>query len=107
MAAERFGREMVAVVAAINPVAGRKDDFRQTVAVEVVDNQWIDEVGLFRGRDLLGQNRTEWRLASARPRSQATRVNAPDRRRCATRRPGRPVHDQVTLQNGALPAGRI
>ena len=88
----------------INQVLCREDDFRETIAVQVVKDQRVDEVGLVGGRDLLGQNLPEGRFAAPRLDGQVTGVNSFDGSRLFIRLLRRPIHNEVPLQNCAFRA---
>ena len=88
----------------IDEVFRGENDFRQAVAVEVVQDQRVDEVGLIRGNDLHGQNRPESRFALSCFDGQVGGIDTFDRRQAIARSVCRPIHHQLTLDNGALRA---
>ena len=56
VSAQRLGLVAVPAASAINQVFRGENNFRQIVTVEIVENQWVDELGFFRRRDLFRED---------------------------------------------------
>ena len=97
---KRFGLVAISLAPAIHQVSGGQDDFRQAIAVEVIENQRVNEVGLLGWRDLLAQDRPEGWFAKPRLEHQMAGIDSFDR--YPLRTAGRPIHDEVPGQRGPL-----
>src|SRR2546427_12227107 len=107
MPAKRRGLELAVGPPMKDKVFRRQNYFRKTVAVEVVENERIDEVGFFRRRDRLDKDGLERRFALACLEDQTAGVDSFYGRQLGARQLRWPIHDQVSLQHGAFRERRV
>src|SRR5438093_6577696 len=107
MPAKRRGLELAVGPPMKDKVFRRQNYFRKTVAVEVVENERIDEVGFFRRRDRLDKDGLERRLALACLERQTAGVDSFYGRQLRSRRLRCPIHNEVSLQDCALRERRV
>src|SRR2546427_897964 len=107
MPAKRRGLELAVGPPMKDKVFRRQNYFRKTVAVEIVENERIDEVGFFRRRDRLDKDGLERRLALACLERQTAGVDSFYGRQLGARRFRCPIHNQLSFQDGAFRKRRV